>query len=70
MPDTPVATPADQLIASAPAEPAAASGCHAGAEKMRAAAAAAGKSETLERYAQDYPAGPHDHDTRIDFCVC
>jgi chlorophyllide a reductase subunit Y len=35
-------------------------GCHAGAGEMRRAAAAAGKSETLERYAQDYPAGPHD----------
>ncbi|MBS0394108.1 MAG: chlorophyllide a reductase subunit Y [Proteobacteria bacterium] len=27
---------------------------------MRRAAAAAGKSETLERYARDYPTGPHD----------
>ena len=27
---------------------------------MRKAAAAAGKSETLARYAADYPAGPHD----------
>jgi len=35
-------------------------GCHAGAEEMRKAAEAAGKSETLEQYAQDYPAGPHD----------
>jgi chlorophyllide a reductase subunit Y len=35
-------------------------GCHAGKEEMRRAAAAAGKSETLERYAADYPAGPHD----------
>jgi chlorophyllide a reductase subunit Y len=35
-------------------------GCHAGAAKMRAAAASAGKSETLARYAADYPAGPHD----------
>jgi chlorophyllide a reductase subunit Y len=36
------------------------SGCHAGADEMRRAAAAAGKSETLERYAADYPKGPHD----------
>jgi chlorophyllide a reductase subunit Y len=36
------------------------SGCHAGAEKMRAQAAAAGKSEILESYARDYPKGPHD----------
>lgn len=36
------------------------SGCHAGKETMRKAAMAAGKSETLERYAADYPVGPHD----------
>lgn len=36
------------------------SGCHAGKEEMRRAALAAGKSEVLERYAKDYPAGPHD----------
>ena len=35
-------------------------GCHGGAAAMRAAAAAAGKNETLSRYAADYPAGPHD----------
>jgi len=35
-------------------------GCHAGAETLRAAAEKAGKSEVLERYARDYPAGPHD----------
>ena len=35
-------------------------GCHAGAQTMHDAAAAAGKSETLARYAQDYPRGPHD----------
>jgi chlorophyllide a reductase subunit Y len=35
-------------------------GCHAGKEQMRAAAKAAGQSETLERYAADYPVGPHD----------
>ncbi|MFZ9502411.1 MAG: chlorophyllide a reductase subunit Y [Beijerinckiaceae bacterium] len=37
-----------------------AAGCHAGAQEMARAAAAAGKSEVLERYAQDYPKGPHD----------
>jgi chlorophyllide a reductase subunit Y len=36
------------------------SGCHAGAATMHAAASAAGKSEILERYATDYPQGPHD----------
>jgi chlorophyllide a reductase subunit Y len=35
-------------------------GCHAGKEELRRAAAAAGKSDTLERYAADYPTGPHD----------
>jgi chlorophyllide a reductase subunit Y len=34
-------------------------GCHAKSE-MREAAKAAGKSETLERFAKDYPMGPHD----------
>jgi chlorophyllide a reductase subunit Y len=37
-----------------------ASGCHAGADTMRDAAARAGKSEILARYAADYPKGPHD----------
>ena len=35
-------------------------GCHAGKDGLRKAAAAAGKSETLSRYAADYPLGPHD----------
>ena len=39
-------------------------GCHAGGEKMLAAAKSAGKSAVLEQYAKDYPtdpnAGPHD----------
>lgn len=35
-------------------------GCHAGAERLRAQAVAAGKRELLERYARDYPRGPHD----------
>ncbi|OZA91868.1 MAG: chlorophyllide a reductase subunit Y, partial [Erythrobacter sp. 34-65-8] len=34
--------------------------CHGGAERMREAARAAGKSEVLDRYAADYPVGPHD----------
>ena len=40
------------------AEPAVA--CHSGKATLRAAAAAAGQSETLDRYAADYPVGPHD----------
>ncbi len=35
-------------------------GCHAGAEQMTAAARAAGKTEILDKYARDYPQGPHD----------
>lgn len=35
-------------------------GCHSGKEQLQAAARAAGKSETLDRYAADYPKGPHD----------
>ncbi|MEL6830899.1 MAG: nitrogenase component 1, partial [Pseudomonadota bacterium] len=35
-------------------------GCHAGADTMREAAEAAGNSELLEKYAADYPQGPHD----------
>ncbi len=35
-------------------------GCHSGKEQMQQAARAAGMSATLERYASDYPAGPHD----------
>ena len=35
-------------------------GCHSGRDTMRAAAESAGMSETLARYAKDYPAGPHD----------
>jgi 3,8-divinyl chlorophyllide a/chlorophyllide a reductase subunit Y len=35
-------------------------GCHAGKAQLRQAAEAAGKTETLARYAEDYPKGPHD----------
>ena len=35
-------------------------GCHSGSEQLQAAARAAGKSATLDQYAQDYPKGPHD----------
>lgn len=34
--------------------------CHAGAEQLKARAIAAGQRELLERYARDYPKGPHD----------
>jgi chlorophyllide a reductase subunit Y len=35
-------------------------GCHAGEKQMMDAAKSAGKGEVLQRYAQDYPKGPHD----------
>jgi 3,8-divinyl chlorophyllide a/chlorophyllide a reductase subunit Y len=35
-------------------------GCHAGKAELKKAAQAAGKSETIARYAKDYPVGPHD----------
>ncbi|MFO1172517.1 MAG: chlorophyllide a reductase subunit Y [Hyphomicrobiaceae bacterium] len=35
-------------------------GCHAGAAEMAKAAKSAGKSDVLDRYAADYPKGPHD----------
>ncbi|WP_439492187.1 chlorophyllide a reductase subunit Y [Bosea sp. (in: a-proteobacteria)] len=35
-------------------------GCHSGQEAMRSAATAAGNAEMLERFAKDYPVGPHD----------
>jgi chlorophyllide a reductase subunit Y len=34
--------------------------CHSGKDELKRAAAAAGKSEMLDRLAADYPAGPHD----------
>ena len=42
------------------ADPGAVAGCHAPAERMEAAARAAGMGGTLDRYAADYPKGPHD----------
>ncbi len=35
-------------------------GCHGGAATLQTAARTAGKSEVLDRYARDYPKGPHD----------
>ncbi len=35
-------------------------GCHAGKGEMSKAARACGKSEILDKYAKDYPLGPHD----------
>jgi len=57
-----IAEPETLIASSADASPAegSVSGCHAGADTMRKAADAAGKSEVLDRYAKDYPVGPHD----------
>ncbi|MEM9031365.1 MAG: chlorophyllide a reductase subunit Y [Pseudomonadota bacterium] len=46
--------------AEAPDLSAAGGGCHAGAAEMEKAARSAGQSELLDRYARDYPQGPHD----------
>ncbi len=46
-------------LAVSQAAPAEGGGCHAGGE-MEKAARAAGKSDILDRYARDYPQGPHD----------
>ncbi len=46
-----------KTAASKPANTAGA--CHS-RDELREAAAAAGKSDVLERYARDYPTGPHD----------
>jgi chlorophyllide a reductase subunit Y len=58
-----VVTPATEAAAVAPAQGATAPvdglGCHSKSE-MADAARKAGKSEILDRYAADYPTGPHD----------
>ncbi|MGF1466644.1 MAG: chlorophyllide a reductase subunit Y [Sandaracinaceae bacterium] len=41
-------------------QPTGAAGCHGGKAELRKAAAAAGQGEVLDRYAEDYPVGPHD----------
>jgi len=51
-------TEADGAPSGAPVDTG--SGCHGGAERMRAAAEAAGAGDVLARYAADYPQGPHD----------
>ena len=53
--DAPIAN--DQAAEPVPAD---GSGCHGGKAELTAAAAKAGKSEVLARYAKDYPVGPHD----------
>jgi chlorophyllide a reductase subunit Y len=55
------AAPGESTAAPALAQPSGDGiGCHAGKQELQKAAAAAGKSETLGRYASNYPVGPHD----------
>lgn len=49
----------DKIDKSTGSEPQPAVGCHAN-DKLAQAAAKAGKSGVLDRYAKDYPLGPHD----------
>jgi chlorophyllide a reductase subunit Y len=58
----PSEAPRDAACETASADRAVAegSGCHAGVGELHKAAASAGKSEVLDRYAKDYPKGPHD----------
>ena len=56
--DTATRMPAPQAPA-APVASAAEGSCNNKSE-LRDAAAKAGKSETLDQYAKDYPVGPHD----------
>lgn len=53
-------TPADAPVLPGGDAPADGMGCHAGAGVMAEAARAAGQSDLLDRYAKDYPQGPHD----------
>jgi len=51
---------AAEAPAGAPAETGDGAGCHAGAEKLKAKAEAAGNKELMETFEKDYPMGPHD----------
>ena len=51
--------PGEELIPAPKADVSGVS-CHSSKDELRTSAAAAGKSETLEQYAKDYPLGPHD----------
>jgi len=52
--------PGDEAPDQVRGDVALAGGCSAGAATMEEAARAAGKSEILDQFAQDYPQGPHD----------
>ncbi len=59
MSTTPITGPTSRVI-NTDALKADGLGCHAGRDQLEGAARAAGKSSVLDRYAQDYPKGPHD----------
>ena len=54
-----IATP-DATVANPQALEGDGLGCHSGKKQLEEAARSAGKSETLDQYAKDYPKGPHD----------
>jgi chlorophyllide a reductase subunit Y len=54
------ANTADADVTAARASRTATLSCHGGKAELSRAAKAAGKSDVLDRYAADYPAGPHD----------
>jgi chlorophyllide a reductase subunit Y len=58
--DVAVRGPAGDAGADGAVVPTDGMGCHAGAAEMEKAARMAGQSEILDRYAADYPQGPHD----------
>lgn len=58
--DSPLATVSGEAVSVRPAPDRGGVSCHGGKAELRNAAERAGKSEVLERYAADYPAGPHD----------
>ncbi len=58
--DSPLTSVSDEAPSVQPAPDRGGVSCHGGKAELRSAAERAGKSEVLERYAADYPAGPHD----------
>ena len=56
--DAPVIT--GERTTGSDAAPADGLGCHSGAEKMRAEAMGGANADLLDRFAADYPQGPHD----------
>jgi chlorophyllide a reductase subunit Y len=57
---TPERPPLDEIKLQDIGEPDAQGVCHSSGKSLAGSAVLAGKGEVLERYAKDYPAGPHD----------